>query len=280
MKYDPWAYQKAVERRIAAALLKASTAMTKAVQNASSIQQIVEILNTITVQPWWKEYAAATSLKMTKSLLIQSAKTWREAARKGQRGKEIHETLRKEFTNNARFNELLKQNADYIQSMPANMAKQAVSEAATRSIAGMRSGELVDWMKEKMPKIGHNKARLIARTEIAKTQAAITRIRSEDLGIDWYVWQTSQDQRVRNSHDLMQGVLCRYSDPPSPELLDGEEPQKGTATYYGPGEIYNCRCYAEPVVYAEHLKWPMKVYYGGRIQRMTKRQFLEIANKT
>lgn len=277
MTYNPWAYQKAIEKRIAAALMKASNQMAKAVQGATSVQEIIQILAGVSQQPWWKQYANAVALKMTKSLMIQSAKTWKDAARRGQRGPEIFKNLQRELTNSARFHELLLRNSTYIQSLPTNMAKQATSEAATCVVEGLRSSEMVGWIKEKMPNIGDNKARLIARTETAKTQAAITQIRAEDLGIDWYVWRTAGDARVRNSHDIMAMVLCRYSDPPSPELLDGEHIQKGQSTYYGPGEVYNCRCYAEPVVYAHLLKWPMKVYYNGQIQRMTQKQFLAIA---
>ena len=38
---------------------------------------------------------------------------------------------------------------------------------------------------------------------------------------------------------------------------------------YGPGEIYNCRCYPEPLLRFDQTSWPAKVYYKGRVQHMT-----------
>jgi hypothetical protein len=67
----------------------------------------------------------------------------------------------------------------------------------------------------------------------------------------------------------MDGVLVNWSDPPSPETLAGEK-SEGT---YEAGEIYNCRCYPEPLVSTKQISWPHKAYFGGRIQRVTLGQF-------
>jgi uncharacterized protein with gpF-like domain len=110
---------------------------------------------------------------------------------------------------------------------------------------------------------------LIARTEVSKTSTALTRARSEDIGIRWYVWKTSEDARVRSSHKHMDNVLISWSSPPSPEKLDGLR----SVGHYHAGEIWNCRCYAEPVIEVEYLSWPHKVYCGGQIVKMSRKQF-------
>jgi hypothetical protein len=67
----------------------------------------------------------------------------------------------------------------------------------------------------------------------------------------------------------MDEVLFRFSDKPAPELLVGEKSEG----HYGPGEIYNCRCYAQPIILWEDIAWPARVYADGSITRMTKTQF-------
>ena len=115
-------------------------------------------------------------------------------------------------------------------------------------------------------------ARLIARTEVCKTQAALTQARAEQLDIRWYVWRTEEDERVRDSHRNMNDVLVAWSNPPSPEALIGE---KSVGSYHA-GCIWNCRCYAEPLVELEDIDWPHNVYYNSVIQRMTLEKFKEI----
>jgi hypothetical protein len=59
----------------------------------------------------------------------------------------------------------------------------------------------------------------------------------------------------------MDGVLINWNDLPSPELLKGMK-NEGR---YGPGEIYNCRCFPAPLIELKYLEWPMKVYQNGHI---------------
>ena len=74
----------------------------------------------------------------------------------------------------------------------------------------------------------------------------------------------------------MEGVLVCWNDPPSPEKLINEK----FVGYYHAGEIYNCRCYPQPIVKLNFVKWPAKVYYQGKIQRMSRKQFEEILTRT
>ena len=47
-------------------------------------------------------------------------------------------------------------------------------------------------------------------------------------------------------------------------------------TILNAGDIFNCRCYPEPLTDINDIKFPHKVYYGGTIRHMTKNQFLKI----
>lgn len=91
----------------------------------------------------------------------------------------------------------------------------------------------------------------------------------EKLGIDWYIWRTSEDERVRPSHKNLNGVLVNVKDPPDPEKLVGA---KSCGKYHA-GDIDGCRCYPEPIVELKYVKFPAKVYYKGKIQTMTREDF-------
>lgn len=67
----------------------------------------------------------------------------------------------------------------------------------------------------------------------------------------------------------MEGVLVNWNEPPSPEALAGE---KSVGNYHA-GNIWNCRCYPEPLIEIDDISWPHKVYTNGKIQTMGKMQF-------
>ena len=67
----------------------------------------------------------------------------------------------------------------------------------------------------------------------------------------------------------MNGVLVRFDDPPSPEALIGES----SVGKYNAGGIWNCRCYAEPLIDIDDVKWPCRVYSNGNIKSMHKKEF-------
>ena len=82
------------------------------------------------------------------------------------------------------------------------------------------------------------RARTIARTEVSRAQSALTQARAEYVGSEGYVWRTVGDADVRDSHAEMEGKYVRWDSPP--KLSDG------TVTHAG--MIYNCRCWAQPIL--------------------------------
>ncbi|MEA4813363.1 MAG: hypothetical protein VB112_00435 [Oscillospiraceae bacterium] len=175
----------------------------------------------------------------------KSRHTWREAAREAGKNNFIQEALDKEMQGpiGQRVRELL----DYNATLEKN--------ADFKSLINKRS---------------------INRAKESKTLLPLTQARAESLGLDWYIWRTSEDQRVRDSHKLMDKVLCRFSDPPSPEALNGEA-NIGT---YNPNGVFDCRCYAEPVILWKNIVWPHRVHVNGQIRTMSKSEFQkEFGNK-
>jgi SPP1 gp7 family putative phage head morphogenesis protein len=64
-------------------------------------------------------------------------------------------------------------------------------------------------------------------------------VRQTQAGISEYEWSTSGDERVRSSHDELDGTRQSWDDPPVTND-DGDTNH--------PGEDYQCRCVAIPVL--------------------------------
>lgn len=272
MRRKDWKNRSVIERRFAAALNKLTAQVKTVVKRKRTLDAIIEALKAIADSPEWQQIAKSEALKMVYAVAAQNAQTWREAARKGSNAAEIHRLLKAEFAGNKVFAELVSNNAKLIRSLPNTIASEVTQYVAKQSIAGIRAEAMIQHIRELAPHISENKARLIARTETAKAQAAITQTRAERLGLQWYVWRTSEDQRVRSSHQHMEGVICNYASPPAPDALYPKTKVKNPQHYH-PGNFPNCRCYAEPIVDADFLTFPMKAHINGRIQRVTRKQF-------
>lgn len=232
---------------------------------------IISRLFAATNDPWFQQYAEATAMKMVTHLFTDAGRTWREAAKVNSKGSLIYKALMEEMKGplGVSMREQIRRNAEYISQVPSDIAREMTKHTMTKSMAGLRSSDIAKDLLELYPDMTQVKANLIARTETAKTATALTRSRSEMLGLPWYEWRTSEDQRVRTSHRHMDRVLVTWSDPPSPEELVKE---KDIGTYHA-GCIWNCRCFASPLLSLDDVHWPHQVYYGGQIQRMTRKQF-------
>ena len=79
-----------------------------------------------------------------------------------------------------------------------------------------------------------SRANLIARDQTSKFNSDLNRLRQEQAGLKSYEWLTSDDERVRPSHDAHNGKVYSWSKPP--------------VTTGNPGDDVNCRCTARAVV--------------------------------
>jgi len=104
---------------------------------------------------------------------------------------------------------------------------------------GTNTRELIKDIRSRF-EVSEFNAERIARDQIGKLNAEITRERQTQLGVVEYIWAASGDDRVRESHQEMDGKVCRYSDPP---IVDGEPTS--------PGQPVLCRCEAIAVLPGE-----------------------------
>lgn len=249
--------------------------MKKTVAEAKTPQEATHLLNLYAQSQEYKDWCEELATKITTQVNTKVNGTWREAAAKAGRGSEIYKPLQAELKKplGGDFWLKVKENARLIQTFPLDISTTLTQYIAEEGIKGRRSGDiLVDLMK-KFPTTAKSRLRLIARTEVSKTQTALTQARATALGADWYIWRTSEDERVRGSHDKMNGVLVNWKDPPSPETLAG---MKSYGKYHA-GDIFNCRCYPEPIVNFDYVEFPARVYYNGAIRTMSRKQFEKIA---
>lgn len=180
--------------------------------------------------PW----ARTTAQYMVADVERRNEKQWR------QHSADIGRALRKELEQAPTglvHKELVDQSAELIRSMPIEAARQVEALVRDNMPTGIRSKELIPKILELGAKT-EAKARLIARTEVARASSLLTQARAQHLGSEGYIWRTVGDGDVRDSHAEMEGKYVRWDT--VPRLSDG------TQTHAG--QIYNCRCYPEPVL--------------------------------
>ena len=271
-----WKTSKRLERNYEKILKVIQNQFFQAISNKNNANEMINMLKVISRQHSFETYCQEIALKMVTSVYQKTEGNWRKAAEQNTKGREIYEALKKEKNNIIMKNaiqKLIQQNAILIKTLPFDIASDITKYIEKETTKGRRAEELVQEIKIKFPEKTKANAKCIARTEISKAQSALTKTRAEILNIQWYIWRTSQDERVRNAHKHMEGVLVSWKDPPSPEQLSKSKYQYGK---YHAGEIFNCRCYAEPIVDIRFVKFPCKVYYHSSIVRMTKAEFLKI----
>ena len=213
--------------------------------------------------------------RMVTPIAVQNMRTWRMAAKKATKNPSLYRLLMREINQGLKSDiEIqIEENASLIKTLPTDVAKKVTKDISDMALKGMRASEIAKVIREQTDKHSRASAKLIARTEVSKTTTALTKARCDNLDLHWYVWRTMEDgDRVRKSHRIMEGVLVNWNEPPSPEALAGE---KSVGNYHA-GNIWNCRCYPEPLIEIDDISWPHKVYTNGKIQIMGKMQFKQM----
>jgi len=120
----------------------------------------------------------------------------------------------------------------------------ALTERAVTT--GMTVKELSKQILALDDKISKSRANFIARDQIGKLNGQITQRRMEDVGLEMYIWETSGDERVRESHQLIDGGLCRWDDSTVYSQDGGKTWIKRPygAVLLHPGMDFQCRCSA------------------------------------
>lgn len=124
------------------------------------------------------------------------------------------------------------QNSDLITKLGSDQ-KERVQQTLYSNLSQGNGIEKIEEELKKSEGIGENRARLIARDQTNKFNGQLTQLRQQELGITSYVWTTSQDERVRPTHRVLDGETFTW--------------EKGPKIGH-PGSEINCRCIAQPVI--------------------------------
>ena len=258
------------------------------VGNSTDPAIIMQKMQQLTEDKAFIQFCQSAARKMVTGLFQDQGHTWREAARLNGMGRELYNALRKELqgARGQRLRDLIDSVSYRIVTFPKDIGQNVADYVAREATKGRRASDIEKEIQAMFPTRTMASAKLIARTQVSMTGTNLTRARAENLGLNWYIWRAvggyGGDGRTRSSHRQMDGVLVNWSDPPNPELLfpitgKNGKPYKAPAQPYHAGQIYNCRCYPEPVVDLDLVNWPARVYIGGKIVRMTRKQFEVVA---
>lgn len=199
--------------------------------------------------PWAERQAA----RMLHQVQVSNKRAYKKQS------KAIGTALRSDLEENgtlALARRLMNEHVALIQSIPIEAGLRAQKIATEAFLTGARAEVNSDTVAGLQSQLGLTeevaigRARLIARTETARANAAINQSRAMSVGSNQYRWHNSGDGAVRHSHlqyrgepskgyksGRLQGKVFNWDDPPT--LDDGMTGH--------PGTFPNCRCFAEPV---------------------------------
>ncbi len=135
-----------------------------------------------------------------------------------------------------------RENVKLIESV-ADEGLADVEQMVMRNVkAGAGPGRIRQQLEETFD-LSRSRADLIARDQTTKFHARLSRLRLQGQGVDRYRWQTSQDQRVRDTHRHLNGTLQNFNRPPVTVTSGRRAGERNN-----PGEDIQCRCWAEPLI--------------------------------
>lgn len=180
------------------------------------------------LDPWAKAVASmmiADVARRDKSMWLTNAKTM---------GAHLRDAVTKSAVS-APLTAIQDEQVVLIKSLPLKAAERVHELSLQSMLASTRAKEIESEIL-KTGDITAARARTTARTEVSRVASNLVQVRSQAAGSDGYIWRTSGDADVRDSHAEMEGKYVRWDSPPTLDKLKGHA-----------GTLPNCRCFAEPV---------------------------------
>jgi SPP1 gp7 family putative phage head morphogenesis protein len=103
---------------------------------------------------------------------------------------------------------------------------------------GVRHETLIESVQD-VTGFGESRARLIARDQTVKHNAAVLEAQAKGAGITRYRWVTVKDEATRPMHKKLDGQTFSFDDPP----VTNKQGDRNN-----PGHDYNCRCSAMVII--------------------------------
>jgi SPP1 gp7 family putative phage head morphogenesis protein len=126
----------------------------------------------------------------------------------------------------------------YIKNFTDEQIIKLRTEVENNVYVGFRAEKLKKIILERY-EVTNNKAKFLARQETSLLTSKYRELRYQQSGIRKYQWSTSHDSRVRHDHKELDGKIFSFDDPP---VVNDRGDKKN------PGEDFNCRCLAIPII--------------------------------
>lgn len=146
--------------------------------------------------------------------------------------KERRARIAKEYTENLQL---------YIKEWTEKEIVELRKDVQKAIFSGNRYESLIKSI-QKSYDVSQNKAKFLARQETSLLMTKFKETRYTDAGVMEYRWGCvagSPNHPVRPMHKALEGKVFRWDDPPVTD-------EKGNRN--NPGQDYNCRCFARPIV--------------------------------
>ena len=124
-----------------------------------------------------------------------------------------------------------------------NFSADQVLELRKMAEANLMSGARLDKLSRMIEAqfgVAKRKANFLASQETSLLTAKFRMERAKNAGSTSYVWYCRHDNRVRPGHQALNGTRQNWDQPPVDNPRTGE--------HHNPGEAFNCRCFARPII--------------------------------
>ena len=198
-------------------------------KNSAELQRVLSDYSR-TITPWAKSVAD----KMLYRIAKKDEQSWSKM------GLEISRALRKEIQSaptGQALHKFLGEQVHLITSLPMQAAQRVHELTIEASFNSQRASEVAKQVLE-TGSVTESRAKLIARTEIARVASGLTMVRAQHIGCTHYTWRSSEDGDVRPSHKAMNGKVIEFA------IMPEVEPGKR----YHAGMFPNCRCWISPIL--------------------------------
>jgi hypothetical protein len=146
-------------------------------------------------------------------------------------------------------------NYDLIKSLTNEGIKRVNTIVSNGVQMGQSTSDIMKEIRKSNKNITKARSALIARDQIGKLNGMLSKRRMQEAGLNWYIWQTVLDERVRGnpsgkypkavpSHYIMEGKLCKWGDNTVYSDDDGKtwKNRTGKMPIAIPGQEIQCRC--------------------------------------
>ena len=131
-------------------------------------------------------------------------------------------------------------NVNLISTLPHNTLSAMRKTCLNGWLEGKSITTITKEIRHSYKSVGKNHARLIARDLTAKLSAKVNQSHQQAAGIKEYIWICCMDGRQRKDHEKLHNTRQSWDNPPIVDTRTGARAH--------PGEYFQCRCRAKPVI--------------------------------